>query len=73
MFKCNVLQETVTPTNIEIWEKKIKTLTLNNLQKKILARYEVNSIDDYIELIKNNIGDIRSLDLYTLNKLRNNL
>jgi ribosomal protein S18 acetylase RimI-like enzyme len=72
MFKCNVIQETVTSSNIKIWEKKLKLLNLNNLQKKILKRYQVNSIDEYILLIKSNIDNIEKLKeidkIYNKNK-----
>lgn len=52
--------------------KKLKLLNLNNLQKKILKRYQVNSIDEYISLIKINIDNIEKLKeidkIYNKNK-----
>ena len=37
--------------------KKLKFLSLNNLQKKNLKRYEVDDINEYINLIKDIIND----------------
>jgi ribosomal protein S18 acetylase RimI-like enzyme len=72
MFRCNLIQEDVTETNINKWIKRLKTTSLNNLQKKILHRYNVSSLDEYIELIKNNIDKQDKLieinNLYIKNK-----
>jgi ribosomal protein S18 acetylase RimI-like enzyme len=72
MFRCNVLQEDVNETNIDKWIKRLKITTLNNLQKKILKRYDVSSINEYIELIKTNIDKKDKLteinNLYIKNK-----
>ena len=46
MFKCNIIQENVSETNIKIWEKKIKSITLNNLYENIgiKCRYVLNLV-----------------------------
>lgn len=65
MFFCNIIRETVTKSNINIWERKIKLLTINNLYKKILKRYQVSDINEYINLIKDNIDNSEKLKQIT--------
>ena len=71
MFKCNIIQENVSETNIKIWEKKIKSITLNNLQRKVLRRYEFTTIDEYIEYIKTNINNEEIIEELTRKYLKN--
>lgn len=72
MFKCNILQEDVSIDKIEKWEKKLRTTILNGLQKKMLKRYEIETIEEYIKLIKDNINNENILDdinrRYLINK-----
>ncbi len=74
MFRCNILQEDVNKNNISKWIKRLKTISLNNLQKKILKRYNVSSLDEYIELISENIdkqdklNEINSIYIKNKNK-----
>jgi GNAT superfamily N-acetyltransferase len=62
---CLITQKDII--NIEKWEKEISHISLNNLQKKILRRYEVNNKDEYIDLIKKNIND--KIKINEINKL----
>lgn len=72
MFKCNILQENVSIDKIEKWEKRLRTTILNGLQKKMLKRYEIETIEEYIKLIKDNINNEDILDninrRYLINK-----
>ena len=54
---------------LDKWKKQLKFLTLNALQKKVLARYEVSNIDEYIKLVETNIKDDDAIE--ELNKLYN--
>ncbi len=69
MFFCNIIREKVSNSNIDKWEKKLKFSSLNNLQKKNLQRYEVDDINEYINLIKDSINN--PLKLETINEVYN--
>lgn len=69
MFFCNIIREKVDNSNIDIWERKIRLLSLNNLQKKNLKRYEVDNINEYINLIKDSISN--PLKLEKINEVYN--
>ena len=57
MYFCNIIREKVNNSNIDKWEKKLKFLSLNNLQRKNLKRYEVDDLNEYINLIKDSIDN----------------
>jgi ribosomal protein S18 acetylase RimI-like enzyme len=69
MFFCNIIRENVNNSNIDKWEKKLKFLSLNNLQRKNLRRYEVEDLNEYINLIKDSINN--PLKLETINEVYN--
>ena len=69
MFFCNIIREKVDNSNIDKWERKIRLLSLNNLQKKNLKRYEVDNINEYINLIKDSISN--PLKLEKINEVYN--
>ena len=74
MFNCNITQETVNNSNIDKWAERLKKISLNPLQKKILKRYEFDKLEDYITFIKTNIKNKEKLDekinIYNINKKR---
>jgi ribosomal protein S18 acetylase RimI-like enzyme len=69
MFFCNIIREKINNSNIDKWEKKLKFLSLNNLQRKNLRRYEVEDLNEYINLIKDSINDPSKLE--TINEVYN--
>ena len=62
MYFCNIIREKVNNSNIDKWEKKLKFLSLNNLQRKNLKRYEVDDLNEYINLIKYSIDNPSKLE-----------
>lgn len=65
MFRCNILLEDVNSVNVNIWKNKLRQLKLNNMQKKVLKRYNVEDVDEYILLISDNINNKDKLKLIT--------
>jgi len=51
----------VTPSNIKIWENKLRTMAFT-IPKTMLNRYDVANVDEYKLLIKSNIDDEESLN-----------
>lgn len=66
----NVLNESIRNIDGESDSEPVEFIYLDPERK---INNLCNKIDIIINLIKNNIGNIHSLDLYTLNKLRNDL
>lgn len=61
MFYCKITQMNVTPSNIKIWENKLRTMAFT-IPKTMLNRYDVANVDEYKLLIKSNIDDEESLN-----------
>lgn len=64
-FQCNITNMTVNENNIDKWKRmlKIKSTPMPPAYARMIKRYGANNIDEYFDIIKNNIKNNTILQL----------